>query len=145
MVALASLAWHVFVACGDGGAHTLDAGGDDDRRYALELRLAAAGAEEPGEALELRVNARPGWHVAPEAEARLELEAAGGARFDPQRLVSADAERLDESGLSFHSRLHREGSARQEASGNLRFGICEGEDGPCQIVRRELRFRLPGR
>jgi hypothetical protein len=120
----------------------IDPGGAADRRYRLDVRLEG---ENAARSLRVRVEPRRGWHLATEAPVALSLEAPAGLRFEPASQHGDAAARFDRDGLELTCSVDGGGAPRAVARGGLRFGICEGEDGPCAIVRRELAFTLPAR
>ena len=139
-------AWLVGVALACGAASSspadVDLGGTVDSRYRL---TGAVVAGEPNASPQLRVRVEPrhGWHIAPEAPARLDLESSAGVRFPRERLTREDAAALDEEQLVFTTGFSVEPGAPVTARGQLKFGICEGEDQVCAIVRRDLDIALP--
>jgi hypothetical protein len=87
----------------------------------------AAGEEASAVSSELRIAVipRPGWHLAPQAPARLSL-----GEHDRAELLGSSEERIEfrcdapKPGMVVHARL--------------KFGICRGDETACEIVRREF-------
>ena len=128
--------WLVALACGAGSGELEPA----DERYRASVAAA------PGGPLELRVEAREGWHIEPEATAQLALDASEGFAVIPAQQFGEDALEHSERALRFGVALERVGSgagARATLRGDLKFGICRDDAGVCQIVRRELEFTAP--
>ena len=72
---------------------------------------------------------------------RLALEASG-VRIEPATFANEDARVLDADGFEFAGALHADAAGPGRARGQLKFGICEGPQEKCVIVRRELDIPL---
>jgi hypothetical protein len=110
-----------------------------ESRYRVVTDASASG---PGVGmLDVRVEATGGWHIAPEAPVRLDL-AAPDVTFVPAKLRAEHASKLDENVIEWSSELRAESSGGRTASGQLKFGICEGDAEQCVIIRRDLEIPL---
>lgn len=99
-------------------------------------------SESAGNALTVRVEATGGWHIAPEAPAKLDLS-LDGARVEPAALRAEHARELTEDVIEWGCQVLPDGSGRDvDAVGQLKFGICEGPKEKCVIVRREIQIPL---
>ncbi len=130
-------------ACGDSdgppGARLVA----EDSRY--RVTLARAGSSGPDTAeLHLRVEPTNGWHIAPEAPARLRFAEQPGLHWDPAELSSEETGHIDADGLEFGTTLRMEAGGPTDARAHLKFGICEGPKEKCVIVRRDLELPLSG-
>jgi hypothetical protein len=113
----------------------------EESRYRIVSRsVSPEAASRPGE-LVVSVAASGGWHVEPEAPTQLELESSG-VRLEPSAFANEDARVLDSGGFEFAAAIHAEAPGEGHARGQVKFGICEGPDEKCVIVRREVEIPL---
>ena len=99
-------------------------------------------SESDGSVLTVRVEATGGWHIAPEAPAKLDLTVAG-ARVEPAALRAEHARELTEDVIEWGCQVLPDGSGGDvDAAGQLKFGICEGPKEKCVIIRREIEIPL---
>ncbi len=87
--------------------------------------------------LRVEVQTTGGWHIAPEAPARLDLS-SGALEFAEPALRAEHQQALTDDGFAFATRVSSDRAGRHTATGRLKFGICEGPKAQCVIVRREL-------
>ena len=109
----------------------------EENRYRVVAETISSG--EGLGVLDVRVEAAGGWHIAPEAPVRLDL-AAPDMTFTPAKLRAEHARKLDEDVIEWSCELNATTPARRVASGQLKFGICEGDAEQCVIVRRDLQI-----
>lgn len=114
----------------------------EDGRY--RITLLPPDWDQPAPGLELRVEPKPGWHIEPEAPARLELEPPPHVEFGNADLRSADAVALGADRLAFATEVRARPGAEgpQLARGRVKFGLCRQDDEGCEIVRREVELPL---
>lgn len=125
------------------------AGSDEDGRvvardsnYRVTMQAASPkNAEDAGE-LRLTVETSEGWHIAPEAPAKLDLASEGPLRFEPSALRQADAQGVHDDGFEFATALRSERPGHALARGELKFGICEDPARKCILVRRSLELPI---
>ena len=96
---------------------------------------------ESGSANELRVEVRTtgGWKIAPEAPARLDL-AEGDVTFAEPALREEHQQARTETGFAFATAVSADTPGRHTATGQLKFGICEGPKAKCFIIREALEI-----
>ena len=121
----------------DGGPLVL---AEESRYRILASAVSPTSAHAPGE-LRVSVVASGGWHVEPAAPTRLSLE-SDAVRIEPAAFTNEDATVLDGDGFEFAAALHAEDPGPFQATGQLKFGICEAPDANCVIVRRDLEIPL---
>lgn len=141
----AGVALCALCACGGEkpGIRLLDPGGDSDARYELWVWASAPTPPNASGDLRVRVELRPGWHLAPEAPASLRFEEADGVRVEPWLQRGDDGVELDRHTLEFVALYSVAGEPR--IRGRLKFGLCEDGDERCAIIRRDLDLRLTPR
>ena len=111
-----------------------------DGRFAVDVT--ADGGRPEGQ-LRVSVEPRPGWHLALEAPARLELASSERLRFEPEQQTHEDAARVGEDGLAFEFAYADAADGELPVEARIKFGMCKDEAEQCEIVRRDLSFHLP--
>ena len=111
----------------------------EESRYRV---IAEATPIEPGVGmLDLRVEATGGWHIAPEAPVRLDIEAFE-VTFSPAKLRAEHARTLDEDAIEWSCEFRADKVSGSTATAQLKFGICEGPAEKCVIIRREVEIPI---
>jgi hypothetical protein len=82
--------------------------------------------------------------VAEEASARLVFSSDERVRFVPEDLTRDDAARAGRDGLAFEVAWVDAAAGEVPVQALLKFGVCRDDAEGCEIVRRDLDFRLPG-
>ncbi len=109
-----------------------------DSQYRIDVELSSP--DSPDTFGELRVHVEPqnGWKFALEAPASLRLEEPAGFEFEE------DTDPTDHSlqHLEFTRSFRADGAGDTLAKAHIKFGICEGDESICVLVRRELDLPL---
>jgi hypothetical protein len=137
-----ALAWSLAaLACSGDSAPVGSIVVAEESRYQVVAR--ATSPHSPSQQGELRIEVQTagGWHIAPEAPARLDLE-GNGIEFVHAALRADDKLSATEDGFVFATDLKAEAPGRHTATGKLKFGICEGPKAKCVIVREELAIPI---
>jgi hypothetical protein len=113
-----------------------------DARYRVTSDTSPAPTATAPGSLRVRVETLNGWHVAPEAPARLDLTATDALHFEPAELREQHLQRLGDDGFEFSASVRATRPGPATAHARLKFGICEGPKAKCVIVRRELELPL---
>jgi len=130
----------LLIACADGttpaGEHVVD------EHEGFRVLALAQSPETPSStgSLDIRVEAIGGWHIAPEAPLRLDLQSAE-IRLMPAELRREQARSISEEGFDFRAEVRAERAGPTTAHGQLKFGICRAREDKCIIMRRE--FEVP--
>lgn len=129
----------LFLGCGaaDDGRH-IAPGGERDSRYRVEIETDAGPVSG---VLSLRVVPVEDWHLVPDSPASLGVTGRGVA-FPRALLASEDAIYDGDESLAFSLPFDREVDGDARVSGQLKFGICQGDDERCVVIRRDLEFVL---
>jgi hypothetical protein len=109
----------------------------EDARYRVLARTSSPSSATSSGELRVEVQTSGGWHIAPEAPARLDLTARG-VTLASTELREEDKQSADEDGFVFATELRASAPGRHAVLGTLKFGICEGPKEKCVIVRRDL-------
>lgn len=109
-----------------------------DPQYRIDVELSSP--DSPDTFGELRVHVEPqnGWKFALEAPASLRLEEPAGFEFEGD----TDATNHSLRHLEFTRSFRADGAGDTLAKGHIKFGICEGDESLCVLVRRELDLPL---
>ena len=111
--------------------------GVTDSRYTLEWKAdPAEGRRE--RTLYVRVRPSSGWHIAEAAPATLRFDPTPGPSVDPAKQGRDDATQHSGEGFEFEAALRKVPNTGAAASGHLKFGICQGQNERCFIVRRHF-------
>ncbi len=108
-----------------------------EARYRVLARASPPSSAASRGELRVEVQTSGGWHIAPEAPARLELEPRG-VTLASTDLREEDKQSADEDGFVFATEVRALSPGHHAATGKLKFGICEGPKEKCVIVRRDL-------
>ena len=114
---------------------------DSDSRYQITLEASSPDSSEAVGHLRVRVDTRNDWHVADDAPAWFRIDETAGLEIDaagkrePEKTSTSD--RLDFA-WEFTAATAGEAIAR----GQVKFGLCEGDDDACTIVKRDLELPL---
>ena len=138
--AFSTVALFALLAC-DAAEHGL---GSDaivavrDSQYQIAVELSSP--DSPDAVGELRVHVEPqnGWKFAVEAPASLRLEEPAGFKFDEE----SDATNHSKAHLEFTRTFRADGPGDTLAKGHIKFGICEGDESLCVLVKRDLDLPL---
>ena len=136
---IAVLVWGV-LACDAGSVETATSVIAEESRYQVLLSVTSPPSPVASGELRIRVEMRNGWHIAPEAPARLELETPAGIGLSPGSLSSEDAIALDDAGVEWSAELRADKAGAATTQGHLKIGICEDDEERCVIVRRTLEL-----
>jgi len=109
---------------------------DSQYRIAVETRS----PDSPDAVGQLLVHVEPqnGWKFALEAPAALHLDEIAGVEFEGVSEVTAHSK----GHLEFTRSFRAEGAGDNLARGHIKFGICEGDESLCVLVRRDLDLPL---
>jgi hypothetical protein len=109
-----------------------------DSQYRIDVELDSPDSPEGLGQLRVHVEPQNGWKFALEAPASLRLEEPAGFDFDE------DSDATDHSlrHLEFTRTFRAEGAGDTLAKGHIKFGICEGDESLCVLVKRELDLPL---
>ncbi len=121
---------------------SLHPGAGSDARYRIDVRLDTE-ALEASCVLTVRAEPAVGWHIAPTAPTRLNWKPSAHLTIEQTSQRNADAVAFDRDALEFRTQLGGCGSDGVRLEGRLKFGICEGDDERCAIVRRDLNLGPP--
>lgn len=142
-IAAAGVAWLSAVValggCGSGVEPTRSVvtslGGD--ARYEITLEATPPDRPEAEGTFLVRVDTRGDWHVADEAPAWLRIDETSGLEMDGGKRVPASAtDRRIDFDFPFSATIDGPAFAR----GELKFGVCEGDDDACSIVKEEIEL-----
>jgi hypothetical protein len=145
---VASLVACLALACGPGpsGEDTARAIETEDPRFEMWLASAPSTTAGDAKAVRLRMDAKAGWHMTPEAPTQLDLSAPAGVELVAPSQRIADAVDSSPERLEFliAYRLTPTQTALRDVSvdGRLKFGICRDGKPRCEIVERKLRIPL---
>jgi hypothetical protein len=113
-----------------------------DSRFVVSFESSSpASAEAPGQ-LRILVEPLDPWHLALEAPATLKLQAPAGLELQPAEQRAEDAVQYSAGALEFASTIRAGKAGAALVRGQLKFGMCEGEDTRCVIVRHDLELPL---
>jgi hypothetical protein len=113
-----------------------------DARFVVSFESSAPASPEAPGSLRILVEPRAPWHLALEAPATLRLEPPAGLQVEPAEQRSEDAVRHTAEALEFASALRAGRAGEALVRGHVKFGMCEGEDTRCVIVRQDLELPL---
>ncbi len=134
----------LWALCGCSGEETagrlLEPGGRSDARYELEVWTRPPAPPATSGDLRVRVEPRPGWHLAPDAATWLRFEEAEGIQLEPSFQRGSTV--LDRRALEFVAEYPGGDAGERRIRGQLKFGLCEDGDERCAIIRRDLDLRL---
>ena len=109
-----------------------------DSQYLIAVEFSSP--DSPDAVGELRVHVEPqnGWKFALEAPASLRVDEPAGFEFDAE----SDATKHSIKHLEFTRTFRADGPGDTLAKGHIKFGICEGDESLCVLVKRELDLPL---
>ena len=113
----------------------------EDGRYSLMVDTTAPASVDATGELRVRVEPSAGWKLSQEAPVRLTLDETEGLTFAAPEQRSGDAVSHTEKALEFATDYRVSTPERRQASGLVKFGICQSED-RCAIVRHPLHVEL---
>jgi len=113
---------------------------DEHEGFRVVARSLSPDSPSSSGTINVQVEAIAGWHIAPEAPLRLDLE-GDGIELAPAQLRREHARSISEEGIDFATQLRAERAGAASARGKLKFGICRELEDKCIIMRRE--FEIP--
>lgn len=113
-----------------------------DSRFVISFESSAPASPAANGRLRILVEARDPWHLALEAPVTLKLEAPPGFELEPAEQRAEDAVQRSTAALEFASTYRTAKAGEALVRGHLKFGMCEGEDTRCVIIRRDLELPL---
>lgn len=127
-------------ACVDASSPAGDYVVDKHEGFRVVARTQSPGSPSSTGKIAVQVEAIGGWHIAPDAPVRLDLE-GDGIRLAPSGLRREHAHSISEEEITFTAELRADREGPATAHGQLKFGICRALEDKCIIMRRE--FEIP--
>ena len=109
-----------------------------ESQYRIAIESSSPDSPDSLGRLRVRVEPQNGWKVALEAPATLRLDATAGLEFNGE----SDATERSKGHLEFTRTFRAESAGDTVAQGQIKFGICEGDESLCVLVQRKLDVPL---
>jgi hypothetical protein len=109
-----------------------------DSQYEIAVEFSSPDSADSVGELRVHVEPRNGWKFALEAPASLHVEDPAGFEFDD----ASDPTSHSIGHLEFTRTFRADGPGDTLAKGHIKFGICEGDESLCVLVKREVDLPL---